>query len=476
MCKNIFLFLILCFYSVTAVSAPQIESFADIVEPLLPAVVNIYTKQHKKQNKVQNRIQIPNGIMPFEQFQEFFDNMQQFGLEESRARSTLGSGFIIDPSGYVVTNHHVIDGADEIFIKMGETVELKAKLVGSDKRTDLALLKVESKDPMPFIKFGDSNKSRVGDIIITIGNPFGLGSTVTSGIISFKGRDISLDSSGIVDNYIQTDAAINSGNSGGPMFNMQGEVIGVNTAILSPYGSGANVGIGFAIPSSTATSVISELKENGKVSRGVLNIKIQEVSDEMAEALGLANTDGAFVADVEPNGAGAKAGIKVGDIILSFNGINIKSARKLKIAVAEAKLGSNTPIIVLRDGKRHELKCIITADQEISTNTQPIIKTDKNHLSFEKYGVVFSNLSPELSQRYGFDIKDFGIVITEVQHVKNAWHGLHAGDLVIGVNQEYIHDIEEFKKAYEAAKNKARKNIVLIIKRDGMSLSIALPL
>lgn len=475
MYKHIFLFLVFCSYSITGSATPPLQSFADIVEPLLPAVVNVYTTQHKKQNKVQNRMHIPNGIMPFDQLQEFFDNMQQFGFDESRTRSILGSGFIIDSSGYIVTNHHVVESADEIFIKMGETVELKATLVGSDKRTDLALLKVESKNPLPFVKFGDSNVARVGDIIITIGNPFGLGSTVTSGIISFKGRDISLDSSGIVDNYIQTDAAINSGNSGGPMFNMQGEVIGVNTAILSPYGSGTNIGIGFAIPSSTAISVISDLKENGKVNRGILNIKVQEVSDEMAEALGLDNTDGAFVADVEPNGAGAKAGIKVGDIVLSFNDMNIKSARKLKIAVAESKIGSVATITVLRDGKKRELKCTITPDHEIKSEPSKN-KANKNHSTFEKYGIVFSNLSPELSKNYGFNSTDSGIVITELQHSKNSWQGLRVGDLVIGVNQQYISNIEEFEKAYEASKNKARKNIVLIIKRNGMSLSITLPL
>lgn len=292
---------------------PVRHSFADIVEPLIPAVVNISTIQYIH-NKSESTEKDPlNEKKPLDLVNDFLERLNiPLNLEEidTTPKSVpLGSGFVIDPSGLIVTNYHVIANVDKISIKLSDNTELPAKLIGTDTKTDLALLKVECETPLPFVKFGDSNKARVGDWVIAIGNPFGnLGGTVTTGIISSKGRDIDIDTNNIVDNFIQTDAAINNGNSGGPMFNLEQEVIGVNTAIFSPLGT--NIGIGFAIPSNTAKPIIERLKKDGKVSRGRLGIVIQDLTEEIAEGLGIKDTNGVLVAKVQEHGPGEKAGIK----------------------------------------------------------------------------------------------------------------------------------------------------------------------
>ncbi len=448
---------------------PTLPSFADTVEPLIPAVVNVYTAQHKKQVPI--RKSIPHGF-PFDQFRGLFEQFEvPLGMNDiyQDNKSSLGSGFIIDSEGYIVTNHHVVDGADEIYIKLCDGLELQAKLIGSDQRTDLALLKVDHKSPLPFVKFGDSNISRVGDWIIAIGNPFGLGGTVTVGIISSKSRDIPIAEAGIVDDFLQTDAAINRGNSGGPMFNRQGEVIGVNTAIFSP-GTGTNIGIGFAIPSSTALNIIQQLKEHGKVSRGLLNIKIQDVTAEIAEGLGLPESSGTLVFDVEDGGAGAKAGLKSGDVIVEFNGESVKNARKLQIAVAATPINTDAKITVIRSGKRHELKCRITEDdkkhkatKDESLDSAPVVKG-----SIEKYGVVFSDFSDESNNK--------GVVISGFRNSDARWRGFERGDIVVSVNQQPVSTVREFENIYTAAVKRGRKNIVLLVRRQGMMLFMAMPL
>lgn len=361
--KIVFVLLLLTFFHrpVFANIVP-LAGFADILEPLMPAVVNVYTAHYpeQKNKKLPGSKRTPPGF-PFNKFDELLSRLEvPFGLEEIYSipkAVSLGSGFIIDETGYIVTNHHVIDSADEIYVKLSNNKEIQAKLIGSDARTDLALLKVESSSPLPYVRLGNSHDARVGDWVLAIGNPFGLGGTVTAGIISSKSRDI--NEAGIIDDFIQTDAAINSGNSGGPMFNIHGEVIGINTVIYSP--SGDNIGIGFAIPSSTAKSIIRQLKLNGKVSRGFLNIQIQEISPELAEGFGVPeNTEGALVFDVEAGGAGEAAGLKVGDVIVAFNGLPIINTRKLQIAVAEAEVDTDITIKVLRLGKYLDLSCRIT--------------------------------------------------------------------------------------------------------------------
>ena len=446
-------------------------SFADIVEPLLPAVVNIYTVHYNK--KLDLRKKDPNHEhFPLEHFKDLFEQFNiPFNFEEmySNPRAvSLGSGFIIDEAGFVVTNNHVVIDADEIYIKLTDDTELPAKLIGTDSKTDLALLKIESKDKLPFVKFGDSGKSRVGDWVITIGNPFGgLGGTVTTGIISSKGRDIDVNTGNMVDDFIQTDAAINKGNSGGPMFNMAGEVIGVNTAIFSPLGT--NIGIGFAIPSNTTRNIIEQIKKSGKVSRGRLGVMIQEVTSEIAEGFGLKELIvGALVTDVEPGGAGDKAGIKPGDIIVEFADQAVKNSRKLQILVADAPINKDIKVVVIRSGKNHELVANITeSDKDIVENY--------GKASITKNDITFNSLTNEL--RHKFSIKDNldGVIVTYIaKNHKN--HGLHVGDVVVAINQEKIDNVDQFNAIYENARKTQKQNIILFVKRQRINIFIALPI
>ena len=339
------------------------DSFADLAEKLAPAVVNISSLQ-----AVQAQADRPAGPgapnfpqgSPFEQFFHDFmekrnqgqggsggggSNNQPDPAPHGRGQA-LGSGFIIDPAGFIVTNNHVIEGADEITVTLHDGTSLKAKLVGRDERMDVALLKVESDTPLPAVPFADSDGSRVGDWVLAIGNPFGLGGSVTAGIVSARGRDIR---QGPYDDFIQTDAAINRGNSGGPLFNMDGEVIGINTAIYSP--SGGSIGIGFAIPANAAKVVVAQLKDFGRAKRGWLGVQIQQVSPDIAEGVGLHTPHGAMVAGVSDNGPAAAAKIRGGDIILKFNGQEVKEMRTLPRIVAETEIGKSVPVVLWRDGK-----------------------------------------------------------------------------------------------------------------------------
>ena len=461
------------------VHAEKYPSFADILVPLMPAVVNIYTVQYNKNmmKRVPRGGQLPDGF-PFDQFNDFFDqfNSSPFGFEEMYSNPkavSLGSGFIIDASGYIVTNFHVTSNADEIHVKLMDNTELPAKLIGSDQRTDLALLKVESKNSLPFVKFGDSSKSRVGDWVIAIGNPYGLGGTVTTGIISSKGRDISADNGGIVDDFIQTDAAINNGNSGGPLFNMDGEVIGVNTAIFSP--SGTNIGIGFSIPSSTVQNIIEQLRNNGKISRGRLDVTIQEINEELADGLGLKEASGVLIVDVITGGAGDKGGIKAGDVIIEFSGQLVKNSRKLQVLVAETPVDQEVRIVVVRNGKNKELICKIVENDRLTNKAAVTAKAaaalDKN--SIEKSGITFSNLTDDLRKKAGVKESQNGIIVTNI-NIDQKNNGLKIGDLILAVNQQYITSTDQLAKLYEEAKLANKKNIVLLVKRRNINLFVAL--
>lgn len=445
------------------------DSLADIVKPLMPAVVNIYSAKEQKRSGVIQQGEYNNGRevfpkgSPFEHFNEFFEHFNMpHGFEEhySDPRSTsLGSGFIIDSSGYIVTNHHVIKGADKINVKLSDDVEFSAKVIGSDKNTDLALLKIESKTSLPFVRFGDSDKARVGDRVITIGNPFGLGGTVTTGIISFKGRDIGND--GLVDNYIQTDAAINRGNSGGPMFDMKGEVIGINSAIYSP--SGSNVGIGFAIPSTTAQSIIDQLKSSGKITRGRLDIAIQEMTPEIAESLDIKHDEhGVLVREVYSGGDGDKAGLKPGDIIIEFAGQLTKSLRKLQIAVAETPINKEVKIVVIRSGKKITL----------NTKIQEEGKYNQSDVTINKSGINFNNLTKELRLKYDISQDIKGIIVVNGSRALLKFN-LVNGDVIEAVNQQNIDNIESFNKIYENAKALKKQYILLSVKRQKLSLFIS---
>jgi len=373
------------------------DSFADLAEGLLPTVVNIATTQVVENQRGQE----------FEEFfKEFFERR---GTEppprERRRASSLGSGFIIDPSGYIVTNNHVIADADEITVRLQDDTILKATVVGRDEKTDLALLKVESDKPLPATKWGDSEKTRIGDWVIAIGNPFGLGGSVSAGIVSARQRDIN---AGPYDDFIQTDAAINRGNSGGPMFNLDGEVVGINTAIFSP--TGGSVGIGFAIPSSLVKNIIAQLRENGEVRRGWLGVRIQTVTEELAEGLRLDTTQGALVASVTEGGPAEAAGIVQGDVVLEFNGRVVPDMRKLPRMVAETPIGEAVDVVVWRKGKRVTVKVDLgELDEEkvASIESQPDPSDESGDIP--DLGLALGAITPELRERFGLADKTDGV-------------------------------------------------------------------
>ncbi|XVN42397.1 MAG: Do family serine endopeptidase [Candidatus Rickettsia vulgarisii] len=455
------------------------NSFADIVEPLIPAVVNIYTVQYSK--KLENTQKKSFENFPLDHFNDLLEKFNlPFNFDEiySNPKSIpLGSGFIIDPTGYIVTNQHVIENADEVYIKLMDNRELQAKILGSDKKTDLALLKIDTESSLPFVKFGDSSKPRVGDWVLAIGNPFGkLGGTVTAGIISSKGRDID-DNTNVVADFIQTDAAINSGNSGGPMFDVNGQVIGVNTAIFSP--SGVNIGIGFAIPSNTAKTVIDQLRKDGKINRGRFGVIIQEVTNEIAEGFDLKEAAGALVVEVKKDGAADKFGMKPGDIIVEFAGQSVKNSRKLQLMVAETPIDQEVKIIVVRDGKDLELSGKINDSDVESKKSVSEVKSEKKEdsaSSIIKSNITFYNLTEEIKQKFDIKGKVKGIIVTDItQDGKN--YGFKIGDLIVASNnQQPIESIEQLNLLYESAKNAKRPNIILLVKRPKGPLFVPLPI
>ncbi|AFC71678.1 serine protease [Rickettsia australis str. Cutlack] len=456
-------------------------SFADIVEPLIPAVVNISTIEYvnsKSENAEKDPLQEKNPLYFINDFLEKLNiplNLEE--IDQNPKSVPLGSGFIIEPNGLIVTNYHVIANVDKINIKLADNTELSAKLIGSDTKTDLALLKIDSEEPLPFVEFGDSNDARVGDWVIAIGNPFGnLGGTVTSGIISSKGRDIDIDTDNIVDNFIQTDAAINNGNSGGPMFNLDQKVIGVNTAIFSPLGT--NIGIGFAIPSNTAKPIIERLKKDGKVSRGRLGVTIQDLTEDISEGLGLKDINGVLVAKVQEDGPGDKAGIKTGDIIIGFGDIQVKNTKKLRVIIADTPINQEVKLKILRDKKELELPIKITSDNEEvtndsteETNKEEITNKEKNSLSITKHNITFSNMTEELRKRYTIPQDKTGIVITNIDEEESSFK---IGDLITNINQESIDDISKLEELYENAKKSNKQNILLLIERGDTSVFVPL--
>src|SRR5262244_3864979 len=390
---------ILTFASAPATAARGPENIADVAEQVIDAVVNISTSQ-KVDPRVSQLPDVPPGSPMEEFFDQFFKNRRGPGGSDQAPRrvNSLGSGFIIDASGLVVTNNHVITDADEVSVILNDGTTLKAEVIGRDQKTDLALLKVMPTKPLRAVRFGDSDKLRLGEWVIAIGNPFSLGGTVTAGIVSARNRDIQ---SGPYDNYIQTDAAINRGNSGGPLFNLNGEVIGVNTAIISP--SGGSIGIGFAVPSKTALPVIDQLREFKEVRRGWLGVRIQQVSDEIAESLSVKPARGALVAGIDEKGPAKPAGIEPGDVIVKFDGQDIKEMRDLPRVVADTPVGKEVPVLVIRKGREEtrtvtlgrledgEKQAALTTPQN-TPEVKPVIK--------KTLGLELANMSDDLRKRY----------------------------------------------------------------------------
>ena len=387
--------------------------------------------------------------------------------------ASLGSGFIIDPAGVIVTNNHVIANAEQITVTLSDDTSLQAKVIGRDPVTDLAVLKVDAKNPLPAASWGDSSKVRVGDWVLAIGNPFGLGGTVTSGIISATARDIH---SGPYDEYLQTDASINRGNSGGPMFNLEGEVIGINTAIYSP--SGGSIGIGFAIPSTLAQHITEQLKTTGKVERGWIGARIQPVTDEIAESIGLDKARGSMVASVDPGSPAAAAKIAPGDVILSYDGKPIERSRQLPRLVADTPPEKPVRLTVWRDGKEYDIEMkVVALDPNRPAPPPPEPVKPKAPPTVDLAGLKLAQLSPDLRKQFSLPESARGVVILDVpQNSAAAAQGLRAGDLVVAVGETPLTAPAEATQLAAAARKAGRKNLLLRIEREGNTRFIALPI
>ncbi|MBS0533812.1 MAG: Do family serine endopeptidase [Proteobacteria bacterium] len=449
------------------------EGIADVAEQVIDAVVNISTKQTVDLSN-DKMPQLPPGS-PFEEFfEEFFKNRRgqggtpggpggQNGGQQSRRVNSLGSGFIIDPSGYVVTNNHVIADADEVNVILNDGTTLKAQLVGTDKKTDLALLKVDSPKPLKAVKFGDSDKLRLGEWVIAIGNPFSLGGTVTAGIVSARNRDIQ---SGPYDNYIQTDAAINRGNSGGPLFNLDGEVIGVNTAIISP--SGGSIGIGFAVPSKTVVGVIDQLREFKEVRRGWLGVRIQQVTDEIADSLNIKPARGALIAGIDDKGPAKPAGIEPGDVVVKFDGKDIKEMRDLPKIVAETTVGKDVSVVIIRKGKE-ETKTVklgrLDDGEKQASLTPKKDQPEEDKTSVKKaLGLDLANLNDAARKKYKIQDKVKGVLITGVEpNSPAAEKRLQPGMVIAEVQQQAVTNAADLQKRIDQLKKDGKKAVVLLV-------------
>ena len=446
------------------------DNIADVAEKVINAVVNISTSQTVN-NRNSATPQLPPGS-PFEEFfDEFFKNRRnnQQGDNQNRPNTprrvnSLGSGFIIDASGIVVTNNHVIADADEVTVILNDGSRLKAEILGRDTKVDLALLRVKPEHPLTAVSFGDSDRLRLGEWVVAIGNPFSLGGTVTAGIVSARNRDIN---SGPYDNYIQTDAAINRGNSGGPLFNLEGEVIGINTAIISP--SGGSIGIGFAVPSKTAVAVIDQLRQFGETRRGWLGVRIQQVTDDIAESLSISPARGALVAGVDDKGPAKPAGIEPGDVVVSFDGHDIKEMHDLPRVVADTPVGKVVDVVVIRKGKQETHKVTVGRLQD----TEKVAEASAKQEAPPDKSVVQKTLGLELSQlsddqRRKFKIKSAvnGVLVTGVDAsvaTADPDKRLAPGDVIVEVQYQAVASPADMQKRVDQLKGQGKKIAVLLV-------------
>jgi len=475
----------ICFAASAFVAAPASargpEGIADVAEKVIDAVVNISTSQ-TIEAKGSAIPQLPPGS-PFEEFfDDFFKNRRGPGGRggdknnelQPRKTNSLGSGFIIDPSGIVVTNNHVIADADEINVIMNDGTKIKAEIVGIDKKTDLAVLKFAPPRPLTAVKFGDSDKLRLGDWVVAIGNPFSLGGTVTAGIVSAKNRDIS---SGPYDSYIQTDAAINRGNSGGPLFNLDGEVIGVNTLIISP--SGGSIGIGFAVPSKTVAGVVDQLRQFGELRRGWLGVRIQQVTDEIADSLNIKPARGALVAGVDDKGPAKPAGIEPGDVVIRFDGKDIKEPKDLSRVVADTAVGKEVEVVIIRKGQEETHKVTLGRLEDNDKAQPAAIKKDEpaeKTVTQKALGLDLAALSKDLRTRYKIKDSVKGVLITGVDGASDAADKrLSAGDVIVEVAQEAVSSAADIKKRIDQLKKDGKKSVLLLVANtDGELRFVAL--
>ena len=445
------------------------ESFADLAADVSPSVVNITTSAVVAAPTGGGPI-VPEGS-PFEDFFRDFMVPEGEGGNEAQRQQALGSGFVISADGFIVTNNHVIEGADEIEIEFFDKTRLKATLVGRDPKTDIALLKVESDAELPFVSFGDSDTMRVGDWVMAMGNPLGQGFSVSAGIVSARGRELS----GSYDDFLQTDAAINKGNSGGPLFNMDGEVVGVNTAILSP--TGGSIGIGFSMASNVVTKVVAQLKEFGETRRGWLGVRIQDVTPDVAEAMNLSVAQGALITDV-PDGPAKDAGLLAGDVITTFNGKTIADVRDLTRTVADSPIGEAVPVVVLREGNEMTIDVTLgrreTAEGEAEAEGE-LGAVPEAPVQSEVLGMTLKPIDGPTAQELGLPAGSEGLAVVNVDAASEAAaKGLSRGDIIVEAGQRPVTSLKDLNDRIEEAKAGGRKSMLLLVRRDGDPRFVAL--
>jgi serine protease Do len=461
------------------------ENIADVAEQVIDAVVNVSTSQ-KVDARAAELPDLPPGSPMEEFFNQFFKNRRGQGggnggdNDQAPHRvNSLGSGFIIDPAGFVVTNNHVIADADEINVILNDGTKLKAELVGKDSKSDLALLRVHSDKPLKAVKFGDSDKLRLGQWVIAIGNPFSLGGSVTAGIVSARNRDIQ---SGPYDNYIQTDAAINRGNSGGPLFNLDGEVIGINTAIISP--SGGSIGIGFAVPSDSAIPVLDQLRQFGETRRGWLGVRIQQVTDDIADSLGIKPARGALVAGIDDKGPAKPAGIEAGDVVVTFDGHDVKEMHDLPRIVADTPVGKTVDVVVIHQGKQETHKVTVgrlkDTDKIASADAKKDDEPAQKSVVQKTLGLELSALSDDMRKKFKVrdDIK--GVLVTKVDPgvaMADPDKRLAPGDVIVEMQYQAVGNPADIQKRVDALKSQGKKIAVLLVSNaDGETRFVALNL
>jgi serine protease Do len=449
-------------------------SFADLADKVSPSVVMITTTTEvaAPTDGGDGGPTLPDDS-PFKKFfQDFMDKNGQPPMDTPQRSEALGSGFVISADGFIVTNNHVIEGADDIEIEFFNHDHLKAKLVGTDKKTDIALLKVEPKAPLPFVTFGDSDKERVGDWVLAMGNPLGQGFSVSAGIVSARGRALS----GTYDDFIQTDAAINKGNSGGPLFNLDGQVIGVNTAILSP--TGGSIGIGFSMASNVVSHVVDQLQQFGETRRGWLGVRIQDVTPDVADAMGLAAAKGALVTDV-PDGPSKDAGIQSGDVIVTFNGKDVADSKALVNAVADAPIGEKVPVVVMRAGSQKTID-VVLGRRETAEADQPqpaASEAPAKPATADVLGMTLMAVTDDMDADLGLQPGTKGLVITQIDVSSQAYQkGLAEGDVITEAGQQRVETLKDLEDRISEAKDAGRKSLLLLVRNQGDPRFVALSL